>query len=289
MFMKRAPIVLTRLVASAVLAGVVSCGGGDDDSDNDSAAPAAATIRVNFFETDVRLGDLAIDTAGDFWVNDMATAPGHLYKIDRSTGVAIQTIDMTDIAFGGAPFTQNLSGLQVLTSALTLGTTKVSPLTLLVFDGITNPDRVIAVNPVTEAVLATLVLSANYDLTSGVYDAGSGLLLLASSNGATGTEVVAVNPVTGAQVASTTTGINVLTWSGMAIQPSTGHLWLGSFNGGPQVIEFQINAGGTLTELRRVNIASQGPNSNEISGLAFDAAGKLCVSSIKGVIYVVTV
>jgi hypothetical protein len=285
MFVKRAPIVLTCLVASAVLAGVVSCGGGGGGDGGSPGAPSV--IHVNFFETDVRLGDLAIDTEGDFWVNDMATAPGHLYKIDRSTGLAIQTIDMT-IQFG-ALSTQNLSGLQVLTSALTLGTTQVSPLTLLVFDGITNPDRVIAVDPVTEAVLTTLVLGANYDLTSGVYDAGSGLLLLTRSNGGTGNDVVAVDPATGAQVASTTTGINVQTWSGMAIQPSTGHLWLGSFNGGPQVIEFLINPGGTLTELRRVNLASQGPNGNEISGLAFDAAGKLCVASIKGVIYVVTV
>jgi outer membrane protein assembly factor BamB len=71
----------------------------------------------------------------------------------------------------------------------------------------------------------------------------------------------------------------------MAIQPSNGHLWVGSINGGPQVIEYLIGANGGLTELRRVNLSSQGVDQNEISGLSFGADGRLYVGSTQGEIY----
>ena len=48
---------------------------------------------------------------------------------------------------------------------MTLGATSVPAGSLLVFNGYPNPDRVIAVNPATGAVIASLTLDANYDLT----------------------------------------------------------------------------------------------------------------------------
>jgi len=45
----------------------------------------------------------------------------------------------------------------------------------------------------------------------------------------------------------------------------------------------------TCAEIRRVNLALQGVNNNEISGLAFDNTGKLLVASTQGVVYRVTV
>ena len=57
---------------------------------------------------------------------------------------------------------------------MTLGATSVPAGSLLVFNGYPNPDRVIAVNPATGAVIASLALDANHDLTSGVYDPTSG-------------------------------------------------------------------------------------------------------------------
>jgi hypothetical protein len=79
----------------------------------------------------------------------------------------------------------------------------------------------------------------------------------------------------------------------MAIQPGTGpgagHLWLGSVNGGPQVIEYIVDAAGALTEVRRVNLAAQGVNQNEISGLSFAPDGQLYVASTLGEVYKVSV
>ena len=79
------------------------------------------------------------------------------------------------------------------------------------------------------------------------------------------------------------------TWSGLAIEPSTGHLWLGSVNGGPQLAEFQIGAGGTLSLIGTLSVSDQRVNQNEISGLAFDSDGVLWISSTQGEIYRVTV
>ena len=254
-----------------------------------SAAFALNTIRTTVNNTNPSLGDLAVDAAGNIWVSDMETSPnGRLHKIDAATGQVLQTINLNATDFG-LPYTANYSGLQILTSAMTLNGVAVPAGSLLVFNGYPNTDRVTAINPATGAVLATRALATNYDLTGGVYDPGTGLLFVARSNGGSGSDVVAVNPATGAEVATTTTGINVTSWSGLAIQPSTGHLWLGSVNGGPQVIEYLINAGGTLTELRRVDLAGQGLNQNEISGLSFAPDGKLYVASTQGEIYVVTV
>jgi ligand-binding sensor domain-containing protein len=87
------------------------------------------------------------------------------------------------------------------------------------------------------------------------------------------------------QTGVTTAPYNIQSWSGLAIQPSNGHLWLGAVNGGSTLVEYQIGAGGALTQLRTLDISAQGVNQNEISGLSFDAAGNLWVSSTQGEIY----
>jgi len=258
-----------------------------------SAPYALNTIRTTVIGNDARLGDLAVDAAGFLWTGDMGN-PSHLLKIDPANGQVLSTITLNATDYG-LPYAQNYLGLQILTSAMTLNGVAVPAGSLLVFNGYPNTDRVVAINPATGAVVqvgankAILAVAANYDLTSGVYDPASGLLLLARSNGGTGTDVVAVNATTGAQVASTTTAVNLTSWSGMAIQPSNGHLWLGSVNFGTQVIEYTVSAGGVLTEVRRVDLASQGINQNEISGLSFDAAGNLWVASTQGEFYKVHV
>ena len=56
----------------------------------------------------------------------------------------------------------------------------------------------------------------------------------------------------------------------MAIDPLTGNLWYGSDQGN-NVVELSLT---THSVLRQVNLALQGVDNNEISGLAFDATGQ---------------
>jgi hypothetical protein len=56
-------------------------------------------------------------------------------------------------------------------------------------------------------------------------------------------------------------------------------------SGGTGVVEV-TKAG---VEVRRVDLAAQGVNQGEISGLAFDLSGNLLVASTQGVVYKVVV
>jgi hypothetical protein len=60
---------------------------------------------------------------------------------------------------------------------------------------------------------------------------------------------------------------------------------MGSYNDGSTLVEFDRSG----TEVQRINLASQGINDAEISGLSFDDTGKLLVSSTQGRVYRVTV
>ena len=250
-----------------------------------TSAPLAITsVRVSVSGT--ALGDVAVDAAGRFWVGDQAN-PGHLLRIDAATGQALQSITM-DASNYGTPYAFNYLGLQVLGASMTLGVTSVPAGSLLVFNGYPNTDRVVAINPSTGATIASLSLDGNYDLTGAVYSATSNRIYLTENNGA-GNRIIVINPATGAQTAALTAPFNIQTWSGLAIDPTTGHLWLGGVNGGPQAVEYQVAAGGALTELRRIDLAAQGVNQNEISGISFDASGTLWVASTQGEIYRVIV
>ncbi len=243
-----------------------------------SAALDLGVLRLNVAGTS--LGDVAVNAQGELWVSDYAN-PGKLTRIDAANGQTLSVIDMT-AAFGTA-YTYNLAGLQVLDSAMTLNNVSVAAGSLLVFNGYTNPDRVIALNPTSGAVIASLVLAGNYDLTAGVYDAATGKLFVTESNGA-GNRLLKLNAQTGALEEAITVPLNISSWAGLAIDPTSGNLWLGSTQGN-EVVEV-TRAG---VEVRRVNLAAQGVNQNEISGLAFDAAGQLFVASTQGVVYRVDV
>ncbi|MEY4764987.1 MAG: hypothetical protein RI907_1660, partial [Pseudomonadota bacterium] len=232
-----------------------------------------------------------VDASGMLWVSDHAN-PGHLLRIDPATGLAVQSITINAANFG-VSYLQNFSGLQIVTKAFALHGVTVPVGSLLVFTGQPNTDLVVAINPSTGAVItegstaAKLSLAVNYDLTAGVYDAASGKLFVTRTNGGSGTDIVAIDPATGAQLASSATGIT-LGNAGLAIEPATGHLWLGTQDLVAQVVEYQIGATGALTELRRVNLSNQGINQNEITGLSFDASGKLWVASTQGEVYKVS-
>ena len=242
-----------------------------------TAGGSSAQLALNELEPGLGyLRDVAFDAANNqLWVADNAN-PAKLNRIDVASGQVQGSITLNAAAFGSTNF---FGGLQVLGSAMTLNGVAVPAGSLLLFNGQTNPDRVSAVNPSSGAVIATLVLAANYDLTAGVYDPASGHLLV--NNRAVNPNVLLeIDPANAALLNTYALPFNA-TEAGMAIDPLTGNLWYGSDQGN-NVAEFSLT---THSVLRQVNLALQGVDNNEISGLAFDATGALLVASTQGVVY----
>ena len=245
-----------------------------------SSAMSVNVMRIN--TGGEGLGDVAVDAAGQLWVID-SSSPARLLKVDPSSGQVLQTI--TAVAAWGGTYANNYAGLQVLGTAMTLGGTSVPAGSLLVVNGQPNPDQVVAVNPETGAVVARLDLTAisGLDLTSGMYDAASGHLfgLWYSKN-----QLVEIDPSTGNLIGSYALPVSITTSAaGVVADPASGNLWVGSTATSGQIVEVTKKG----VEVRRVDLAAQGINQNEISGLAFAADGKLWVSSIQGVVYKVAV
>ena len=142
------------------------------------------------------LRDVAFDATNNrLWVVDNGN-PAKIDRIDLATGQVQQSITLTSAGFGSTAF---FGGLQVLPSAMTLNGTAVAAGSLLLFDGQTNPDRVMAVNPTTGNVVATLVLGANYDMTAGVFDPTSGHLFVVDRR-TSPNHLVEINPANGAEI-----------------------------------------------------------------------------------------
>jgi DNA-binding beta-propeller fold protein YncE len=200
----------------------------------------------------------------------------------------VQTITLSAAAFGTANL-GTLAGLQVVPVPLTLAGVPVPAGSLLVFNGTATNDRVVAIDPTTGSVIASLLLAVNADLTAGVVDPASGHVFVASNSLTGGNHLVELDPLTGAQLGVIAAPFSVQTGAGLAISPTTGHLWLGAVGGGAVVVEYAITSTGVLTELRRVNLSAQLVNQNEITGLAFAADGSLWVGSTQGEVYRVIV
>jgi hypothetical protein len=207
--------------------------------------------------------------------------PGVLRKIDPTTGATLSSITLTDAGFGSS-YTGSGEGLQVVGSAFTLGAVSVPAGSLLLFHASPNPDRVIAVNPVTGNVISSLVLTLNYDTTGGAYDAVSGHLFLLDRR-ANPTRVAEVNAATGALIAGFNLPFNAGE-AGLAINPTTGNIWYASDQSG-NVLELSK----TGTVLQTINLGLQNVPANNVSGLAFDPAGKLLVATETGNVFKVTV
>ena len=224
---------------------------------------------------DPNLGDLS-DVASD-------PTSGALY-VSTYNGNQIQRIDPNSGAVIGAAIplpggnSYSLTGLQVLPAAITLNGVSVSAGSLLVTDGYANPDRVNAINPATGTLIATLILHDNLDANAGVYDAATGdlYLLRGSAN-----QVAVVDPKTGLTLSQFATPAGVdYSNGGLALDPTSGNLWLGS--AASNVIYEVSKANGSVVQ--KVDLSPQGVTG--IGGLAFNAAGQLLVASTDGVIYV---
>jgi len=253
-----------------------------------SAPFALNAVRVNVNVASPSLGDVAVDPAsGTLWVSDQSS-PGHLLRIDAATGQVLQTITMT-AGFGSTQLANN-AGLQVLSAPMTLGATNVPAGSLLVFNGNTGGnDRVLAVNPVTTGtVIASLTLDAHYGLTGATFNPANDHIYLAEGGGA-GNRIVELSATTGAQLGAVTAPFSVQTAAGLAIDPGTGHLWLGAVSGGAQLVQYRIEGTGVLTVLRSLDPTSQNINQNEISGLSFALDGTLWVASTQGEVYRISI
>ncbi|CAN7346405.1 Ig-like domain-containing protein [Pseudoduganella sp. LjRoot289] len=247
-----------------------------------SASLAVDTVRPGTADASTGpLADVAVDrSTGALWTLDQEN-PGHLLRIDPASGLAQQSIELTPAM--GNQYTANYAGLQVLPQASSLAGVAVPAGSLLLFAGYpyNGSNNVAAINPATGALIAKLVLPVSYYSTAGLFDAASGHLFLLSHQL---NQMVELNPATGAEIAKFNVPLNVQSYAGMAIDPVDGNFWIGSYNGAGSVVKISR----TGVEIRRVELAAQGVDSNEINGLAFNADGTLRVASTRGVIYQVS-
>ena len=136
-------------------------------------------------------------------------------------------------------------------------------------------DKIFAVNATTGDVLATLDLGQNLDPVAGVFHPLSGHLFVLDQDP---NEVVELNPSDGSVLGRFPTPFDIA-MGGLAIDPVTGNLWIGSSNANAVA---EVSTDGTV--LRQVNLEPQSI-SFEISGLAFTPLGQLVASSNRGVVY----
>ncbi|HEY0806863.1 MAG TPA: hypothetical protein VGD84_17455, partial [Pseudonocardiaceae bacterium] len=241
-----------------------------------TAGGTSTPLALNVFNPGQgQLGDVAYDPAsGKLWVADNNN-PAKLDLVDPASGQIGRSITLTS-GFG-TPYLFGLAGLDVLPTAMSLGGTTVPAGSLLVFNGYPNPDQVTAVNPTTGAVLATLTLAGNYDLSAGTYDPVSGHLFVLDRR-TNPTQVAEINPVTGAQINEFALPFNA-GYAGL-VADATGNLWYGSDQSADVV---ELSRTGAVQ--RRVTLSLQGVPGNTISGLSFDAAGNLVVASTQGQVF----
>jgi hypothetical protein len=234
------------------------------------------------------LRDIAMDPSnpGQVWVADNGN-PAKLHLINTATGADIRDISLAT-GFGSTAF---YGGMQIVPvtpagqTPLTLNGTAIPAGSLLLFDGQNNPENIYAINPANGAILATLTLSANYSLSSGIYDPFSGdIYVINRSVGPN--EIVAINPATGAAIPNSSFNLPFNAGeSGLALDPAgDGTFWYGSDQSNSVV---HLSATGTV--IKTDDLTAQGVSNDEINGLTFDSTGHLLVASRLGVIYRVTV
>ena len=242
-----------------------------------TAAGTSAPFAVN----EARLGygylrDVAVDTTtGATWVIDNAN-PGVIHKVDTATGADLLSVTLTDADYGST-YDGYGAGLSIAPADLSLGGTIVPKGSVLFFHATPNPDRVFAINPTTGNIVATLTVAANYDTTGGAYDATNSVLYMVDRR-ANPARIVTVDPISGNEIASFPVFTNGET--GLAFDSRTGTLWYGSDTASNL---YNYSTSGTL--LRVLNVGLQGVPGNQVTGIAFDPAGKMILSTTEGVLY----
>jgi hypothetical protein len=260
-----------------------------------TAGGTSAPMTLNEMEpADGYLRDVAMDPSnpGQVWIADNAN-PAKLHLVNTSTGADIRDITLTSGVAGQPDFgsTSFFGGMQIVPvtpagqTSLTLNGVSVPAGSILLFDGQTNPDRIIAVNSTTGLIISTLILTKNYDMTGGLYDPFSGHLYITDRT-TNPTSIVAINPANGAEIAGSRFNLPVNAGeAGLALDPAgDGTFWYGSDQSNNL---YHLSATGTV--LKVDDLTLQGIVNDEINGLSFDNNGKLLVASRLGMVYRVTV
>ena len=175
--------------------------------------------------------------------------------------------------------------MQIAPQDMSVSFTPVAKGSLLVFYGPSNPDYIVALDPTTGNVISSLQLAGNYDTTAGVYDPNTGDFFAVDRNHSGGNRIVAIEPVEGIEDPNFTFNAPFnLGDGGLALDPATsgpnaGTFWLAS-DGSNDIV--QVTNTGTV--LRHSRIGLQAPGNIGASGIAFDAAGNLLVSTNQGVV-----
>jgi membrane-associated phospholipid phosphatase len=227
-----------------------------------------------------RLGPL-LDVAYSAAAGEIFVALGTtINRIDPTTGASVGSFPIPLVV------QTTRVGLQILPAPINLGGTAVPAGSLLVTLA-ASPDTIVAVNldPTAGFVGATLASMSLAGIATSapgvVLDPASGDLFILDGDL---DRLVKVDPVSGSVVATFALPFAVdKNAGGLAIEPTTGHLWVGSV-ASTDVAEVDPATG---TVIRLLSLASQGLSA-EISGLSFDAAGNLLVSSTLGVVYRLT-
>jgi hypothetical protein len=210
-----------------------------------------------------------------------SVSTGRIHRLDAATGAELGN-------FLIPVQNSNNVGLDILAAGITLHDTvsdtdvPVPASSLIVFNGAPNPDRIVAMNPTTGAVLATLN-AGNFDIVGGAVTA-TGRVFVLDPNA---NRVREINPLTGAEIVANGFAAPFdIGFGDIAVHPTTGNLWLGS-SSSTNLAEM-TPAGAPV---RQVDVSGQGIATGETSGLAFKSvsggSSELLVSSTRGVVYIV--
>jgi outer membrane protein assembly factor BamB len=211
---------------------------------------------------------MALDTAGAVWVGTTT----QIRKLDAATG--LPTVSFNAPGGNGSYF-----GLQVLPAGLTLAGVVIPAGSLLVEDGQPQPDKVYALNPANGAILASLTLPNTMNVISGVFDPNRNSFFLLNYSPSANSEVIETRTNDGG-VLNRYPLPTTVDRGGLALDPATGELWVASNRS--NVLYLMNRATGAI--VRTVPLGLQGVG-NEITGIGFDAAGKLWAASHNGYVY----
>ena len=164
---------------------------------------------------------------------------------------------------------------------MTLGATSVPAGSLLVFNGYPNPDRVIAVNPATGAVIASLALAGNYDLTAGVYDAASGHLFVTEHNPRATTWSRSTRPPA-RRSPRCAVPLQPAELAGPGHRPGHRQPVAGQHNSGSDMVETHPRR---ACEVRRVDLAARASTRTRSPGWPSPPTAACCVASTQGEVY----
>jgi membrane-associated phospholipid phosphatase len=241
-----------------------------------SVALDVRTVRPGTGTTAVGpMRDATVDPAtGNLWVAD-AQNPARLLRIDPLSGTMLGTLALP--AEAGSPSTD--VSFSFLRQPITLNGTSVPAGSILLVNGASAPDRVVAIHPTTGAAIASLAL-ADYNAGGAAYDAATNRLWVLDGRGSAN-RIAQVNLANGQETGSIALPFSLSGAAAMTIHPDTGNVWVAGFALGANVVELRRDG----SELRRFDLAQQNLAADPIiTGLAFGGDGALTVATANGLL-----